>query len=685
MFATSSVSITGANAEFTNVTSSQVFRTRPTDTSNVPAFTWSNDENTGMYHAFDDVIGLSTAGVPRVLISTSNIGVHATNPASFLYVNGTTTILNPMPIQGLITHYSFEDTTRAVVGPNTYTLMGSPNGYVSGKVNIKAVSFTHTAGGTPTQMLTALNVDYNLPLSFSLWFQSPNALPAVGTTQVLMSLGLLTLQTDGPTLQLVLSSSPIVHTMPLQLGTWYHVIGTLDTSYNCTLYVNGVFVGMRQTATSTWRTITNITVGGAYMTNNTAFNGYVDDLRIYNRVLTQDEINLVYQDQVGGSNVSTDARLGVGVRNPQTALDVVGNAVFSGNVSCGNMGFFRNRIINGNMQVFQRSSNVPAAGTTAPYCIDMLRASVSISAGAGELLQSRETLTSSDAPYAQGHQYSLRVRATSACTTYSYISVCEQTLEGANVSDLGWGTAYGSPITVSFWVRTNAGNNTTIACAVRNAALNNSYVWEHTITASNTWQYVTHTIPAPPAGGTWNAIANTVGIYLNIGNTSTTNVPSTRTWYTNNNYFSTSTSTNLYATVNNFLEFTGLQLEKGTLATPFEVRPYTVELSMCQRYLVYRGGWYEPQGVVIGAVSASNTTLAYHPYFLPVEMRTTPGFSASATGWAMNGASATLTSSIRSPKVVQMIATTTGLTATKLYTLSNTTSNAWISMSAEFT
>ena len=79
-------------------------------------------------------------------------------------------------------------------------------------------------------------------------------------------------------------------------------------------------------------------------------------------------------------------------------------------------------------------------------------------------------------------------------------------------------------------------------------------------------------------------------------------------------------------TPNATFEVTGMQLEVGPVATPFEHRSRTENLARCQRYCVLKGGangTYD--AMATGAVW--NSTLAFVPYFLPVEMRDTPSLT----------------------------------------------------------
>ena len=300
---------------------------------------------------------------------------------------------------------------------------------------------------------------------------------------------------------------------------------------------------------------------------------------------------------VGSAYVTTAAptngmiiqgNVGIGTSNPQYPLDVVGNVNLGsistntvGNICAGNLGMFRNRIINGDMRIAQRGTSiVSGSGNTNVYMIDRWYIGYIITTGG--LTQSQNTLTTSDTPYLNaGFKYSYKITVNTAVTSYNFI-VPTQNIEGLNMSDFNWGSTAGTPIVLSFWLRTNAATNSIIPVTLRNFAATHSYNANVTVTATNTWQFVTLQIAAPPSGSSWN-IDNTVGVNLFIGGFNQTTSSSPGTWQ-NGNFIGTSTATNIWATLNNFIEFTGVQLEKGTIATPFEFRPFATELQLCQRY-----------------------------------------------------------------------------------------------------
>lgn len=314
----------------------------------------------------------------------------------------------------------------------------------------------------------------------------------------------------------------------------------------------------------------------------------------------------------------------------QMSVDSVGNVNINGNISAGNLGMFRNRIINGAMAINQRGA---ISSTTVGYqVVDRFQLTYNITTGV--VTQSLNTLITTDTPYQYGFRNSYKITATTANTNYSWITPT-QVIEGYNITDFNWGTTFGSSVTVSFWLRTNIPSNAIVPISIRNANAANS-MWSYnapvTVTAQNQWQYVSTTIPAPPNGSSWNLYSN-AALELFIGGIQGGTASTSNTWL-NQNVIGLTGALNIWATQNNFVEFTGVQLEKGIIATPFEFRPYGTELQLCQRYYqTFKSGL----GLYCGD---GNTYQVIFPF--PVPMRAQPSMTSSSlltqsgtysTGW----------------------------------------------------
>jgi hypothetical protein len=232
----------------------------------------------------------------------------------------------------------------------------------------------------------------------------------------------------------------------------------------------------------------------------------------------------------------------------------------------------RNRIINGDMRIDQRNAGASVTPSSSAYTLDRWRVGKSSPA-----VMSFQQVA--DAPAGFTHSL-LSTVVTSAATTSSALLYLQQNIEGFNVSDFGFGTANAQPITASFWVKSNLTGLKSFSFI--NGALNRAYSTTYNIISANTWEYKTITVPGDTTG-TWNT-NNGVGIELHfnfaVGSTYQTTLGS---WSSGRTYTDATTpqfATTAGATIN----ITGVQLEAGSVATPFERRQYGQELALCQRY-----------------------------------------------------------------------------------------------------
>jgi len=292
------------------------------------------------------------------------------------------------------------------------------------------------------------------------------------------------------------------------------------------------------------------------------------------------------------------------------------NAVLYGVAAPVNSMGFRNRIINGDMQIDQR--NAGASVTSSPlanvFCVDrwfgfctspaVFTMQQSTDTPAGFVNSVAITVTTQDTSLAAGDFNSFR-----------YI------IEGLNVADFGWGTASAQPITFSFWVKSSLTG--TFSVGLRNSALNRSYIATYTISTANTWEQKTVTI-AGDTSGTW-LTTNGVGIRLDWSLGSGSDYQGTANSWTATNDFTTSGSVSVVGTNGATFYITGVQLEAGSVASPFERRDYGRELMMCQRYCVLLGGSDGASHAGAGVWYATTATI--YQMRLPVEMRASPALT----------------------------------------------------------
>lgn len=281
----------------------------------------------------------------------------------------------------------------------------------------------------------------------------------------------------------------------------------------------------------------------------------------------------------------------------------------------------RNVVINGAMQVAQRGTSTASITTDGYYTADRFNTSV---VTLGTWTQSIEA----DAPTGSGLRNSLKMLCTTADASPAASDRVwvNQLLEGQNLQQFLKGTASAKQFSLSFWVKSNV-TGTYIA-----------HLWDldntrhvsasYTISASATWEKKTITFPADTTGAFDNNNDASLRVLfpLAAGSTWTSGTLDT-TWATSVNANKFVGQTNVAAATNNYWQITGIQLEAGAVATPFEFEDIGVTLDKCQRYyfLLVSGA---TKSFGVGAnITASEMQL--HAYF-PTTMRATPTLVATS-------------------------------------------------------
>jgi hypothetical protein len=232
----------------------------------------------------------------------------------------------------------------------------------------------------------------------------------------------------------------------------------------------------------------------------------------------------------------------------------------------------RNRIINGDMRIDQRNAGASVTPTSAQYVVDRFRYTAS---QASKITQQRSTT----APNIFTNSLLSTVASAVTAGAADYFGI-EQLIEGFNCADLAWGTASAQSITVSFWVRSSVTG--TYAIRLTNDASNRSYVATYSISAANTYEYKTVVVPGDTSGTWYTDNQSGITIWWDLGSGSNFNT-SAGSWAAGN-FTRTSGCVNWISNSGATFYITGVQLEAGSVATPFERRSYGQELALCQRY-----------------------------------------------------------------------------------------------------
>jgi hypothetical protein len=341
--------------------------------------------------------------------------------------------------------------------------------------------------------------------------------------------------------------------------------------------------------------------------------------------------------------------------------------------------FFRNRIINGDMRIDQRNAGASVTFDNNVFPVDRFRGLTNLSSKA-------TAQQSSVVP--TGFVNSVLVTSSSAYSLAAgdYFGI-GQRIEGTNISDLGWGTASARAVTLSFWVRSSLTG--TFGGALGNSNGTRSYPFTYSISVADTWEYKTITVPGDTSG-TW-LTTNGSGIQLVIGLGTGTTLSGTAGAWAGANYFSATGAVSVISTNGATFYITGVQLETGSVATPFERRPYGTELALCQRYY-YR---MKATGVnaFFGTGLVDTTTNALFITTFPVSMRTAPSAldqTGTATDYRVTTGGANIVCSsvpvFASGEVFSVrtqFVVASGLTVGQAMIGRSETSNAYLGWSAE--
>ena len=238
------------------------------------------------------------------------------------------------------------------------------------------------------------------------------------------------------------------------------------------------------------------------------------------------------------------------------------------------------------------------------------------------LTQSQYSAISGTAPYAEGHHQAYRIEnAGQNANTQGYVNM-QQHIEAQDIINSGWNyKSSSSYITLSFWIRGSVTQTYLVSLLTNDGTMRE---WNHLVSLTgNQWTKVTMTIPGD-SNITMND-DNGIGFslyfnaYLGSHYTSGSTVDQ---WVTHAGYTSRpDMGAGWWTTSNSTFMLTGVQLEAGSAATPFQHTSYADELARCQRYFQFIGS-----GFIAGARGASSSMYLYS-YTCPVNLRASPTIS----------------------------------------------------------
>ena len=240
----------------------------------------------------------------------------------------------------------------------------------------------------------------------------------------------------------------------------------------------------------------------------------------------------------------------------------------------------RNLVLNGSMQVAQRgtSATVASYGTVDRFTFPF--------DGSNSITQSQGTLSSSDSPYADGFRHYARNTNTNTSSGTGTYAGIKTIIESQDMAQSGWEyTSTSSTVTIQFWARSSVAGTYYMNLRSDDTTAKN-FTIPVALTA-DTWKKITATV----IGNSGLVFNNDNGaglsmiMWMHLGTDYTTSGHTTNAWQTNSgsdqapdysiDWRNTSAAT---------FDLTGIQLEVGSVATPFEHRSFGEELALCQRY-----------------------------------------------------------------------------------------------------
>ena len=302
-----------------------------------------------------------------------------------------------------------------------------------------------------------------------------------------------------------------------------------------------------------------------------------------------------------------------------------GNVLIGGNIKTNNISG-HNIVHNGAFNIAQRG--VGLTTTTAGFqTVDRWR--LSYGGNSAPIWQKHIALTSG-APYDAGFRYSYQIHSIGHSGNNQAYCYVVQSIEARDIANSGWDyTSSSSYINLSFWVKATVAQNYLVYLHTNDSTIK-EYCFLVNL-AADTWTKVTKAIP----GNSGIVMNNDNGVGLQIWFAAYlgdhyTSGSTVETWQTHAGYTSRPDMGSTWWTQSNALfEITGVQLELGSTDTPFEHRPYSEEIALCQRFFVAwppRSGGTPAWPIYTGGNQAS----AY--IWIPYTMRTIPTPTDKGTG-----------------------------------------------------
>ena len=337
----------------------------------------------------------------------------------------------------------------------------------------------------------------------------------------------------------------------------------------------------------------------------------------------------IVNDAVTGAKIPDDAVVAADIADGSITTAKIAAGAVTQAKTAGVGGGGKNVIVNGEMMIAQRGTSFASVGNV--YTLDRFKFYKQNSGAAFTITQNSVT----DLP---GFSKSLKVDCTTADTSLAgneqgYIS---HFLEGKECQRFAKG--HGSDalaMTLSFYVKTNKTGLYTVTIFDRDNTrkVNGSYT-----VANANWNRYTITFPADASGKLDNDVNSSLEFFFNLyAGTDTNTGTLSETWAASADAGSTTGQVNFADSTSNDWEITGIQLETGSTASPYEHKLFNEELTRCKRYYLksrshdYVSGDSDRGGEVSFRGDKPGSSSMFQWYEFPVEMRTRPTITTEST------------------------------------------------------
>jgi len=270
----------------------------------------------------------------------------------------------------------------------------------------------------------------------------------------------------------------------------------------------------------------------------------------------------------------------------------------------------KNIVINGDFNIWQRGTSFVGV-TDNQYTVDRWVYRKINTTAVHDISRSTDVPTVAQAGRKFNYSVLIDCQTIDASISAADIVVFFQKIEGYSFLPIAQKT-----FTISFWVKaTKIG----IYCiAFTNGSGDRGYVAEYIINASDTWEKKSITVPASPSAGNWD-YTNGIGINAVFCLAAGSNYQTTPNVWQNGDFSATANQVNSCDNAANNFRLCGVQIEAGSLATPFESIPYSLEDMLCKRYY---DQLISPN--LFGGRASSTSNIQFAAARFAVPMRTPP-------------------------------------------------------------